>query len=120
MGKTFWHYPIIMAGGAFAVVTVLYVFNLWIFSVIPSLQGLVSPNDALFLEGLLVLILGAMILLRLPHAEIVGGRRKIFLGSVLTKDVESHGSAAGSILAFGLAFIIAALLLFLMSFWGIY
>lgn len=61
------------------------------------------------------MILGVMVLLRLPHAGVVGGRRKIFVGSVLAKDAKSHKNTAGNIRTFGLALIIAVITLFLLS-----
>lgn len=120
MGKKFWRFPIVMVVGASVVVVVAFVFNLWVFSCVPSLHKRFSFNDAFFVEGLLSLILGAMILLRLPHAADVGGRRKLFLGSVLTENANSRGKTAGSTLALGLALIIAAILLFLLSYWTIF
>jgi len=74
----------------------------------------------LFLEGLLLLIFAAMILLRLPHAAEVEGRRKIFLGSGLAKTAESSAKTSNTILTLGFTLITAAILLFLLSIWGIY
>lgn len=121
MKRVFWRYLTVIVGSAFLVTIAVYVFNLLVFSYIPHLRRLVSPNEALFYEGLLTLTLGALILLELPSTwAFLGGRRRLQLGSGLATNTKSQKDRAKNIQAVGFALIIASIVLFLLYSSGIY
>lgn len=121
MKKTLYRHLGVTVGCAFVVVAMAYVFNLLLFSYTPRLQSLISPSEALFLEGLVVLVLGVLILLGTPHGRVVGGRRQQLLGSGgLTTDVGSERNRTKNMRLLGFALVVASIIMFILYSLSIY
>ncbi len=117
MNKNLLRSLVFTIGGALILIVAASAFNILTLSNTAGLARLISFSDAFFFEGLLFLAIGIMILLRLPHGEALGGRRKIIAGSGLTKDDGVERNTALNTLALGLAFIIGAIAMFVLYFW---
>lgn len=119
MKKSFFRSLGITVGGALAIVAGISIFNKCLFTYIPHLNRLILPNEALFLDGLLMLALGILILFKLPRARVIGGRGKLLIGSGgFSTNTESHEDATRNIQVVGFALVMASAILCLLYFSG--
>ncbi len=116
--KSFGRYLAISVVATVFAVSIVYLFNVWLFNYFPDLHSHLSPNEALFLEGLFVLVLGLVVLFGLPHWS----GRDPMTGMNIPEDPESHRNVhlSGEVKALGLALIATSIILFLMYLFNVY
>lgn len=110
--KSFGRYLAITATATLVDLTVIYFVTVWLFHRFPGLHSHLSPTEAFFLEGLFVLVLGFVVVLRVPHWS----GRDPMTGMDIPPDPTSHMNVhlSEEAQALGFALIATSIILFLM------